>query len=241
MAVAGGKGGVGTTTIAVNLAVTLASRRHRTVLADLSPSGSGAAPLDHFAGGWTAAEGLDGRRALAEVLEPGPGGVLVLPASWASGAGWPTAEPSEQGLIEQFHGLGPIADYVVVDAGNTPTSLARRLCQSSEKLLLLATPALPSIMNAYAMVKGLARTSGLPTIGTVVNMAPAESVADDIHNRLATACRRFLGVASQPAGYVPYASQIEQMGGRGGPFVLAAPGGLASRQIAQLASWVEGR
>jgi flagellar biosynthesis protein FlhG len=105
-------------------------------------------------------------------------------------------------------------------------------------MLLVATPELASVMNAYAAVKALVAADGSADIRTVINMAPTAAVADDIHARLALACRRFLGVGVQPAGFLPPAPQIEDAGRRGEPFVLASPGCPACREIEQLSRWV---
>jgi len=240
IAVAGGKGGVGTTTIAVNLAVMLARQQHRTVLADVSAAGSDATALCRQAGRSAMDDVMTDARDIAEILEPGPAGVQVLPRPWPASEPWPTSETAQQRLVEQLHSLGPIADFVIVDAGNTPTPIARRLCQACDRVLLVATPALASIVNAYAAVKGLALFNGLVRVDTVVNMAPTEAVADDVHARLALACRRFLAIESRTAGHVCYANQVEEAGQRGEPFVVASPRSCASRQIAQLAARLVG-
>jgi flagellar biosynthesis protein FlhG len=236
--VAGGKGGVGTTTIAVNLAALLAREGRRAMLADMSPAGSDAAILCRLAGRRTVADVLAGRRGVAEALEAGPGGLQVLAGQWGSSEVWQAAASADDQLIEQFQGLSQVADFVVVDAGNIPTRIAQRLWHASDRVLLVATPELASVMSTYAAVKTLAADNGLIPIHTVVNMAPSAAAADDVHARLALACRRFLGLRVQAAGHVCQASQVEDARRRGQPFVLASPGCPASRQIGQLARLV---
>jgi flagellar biosynthesis protein FlhG len=238
VAVAGGKGGVGTTTIAVNLAAVLAREGRRAMLADMSPAGSDAAILCRLAGRRTVADVLAGRRGVAEALEPGPGGVQVLAGQWGSSEVWQSVASAEDHLVEQFQGLGQVADFIVVDAGNSPTRIAQRLWHASDWVLLVATPELASVMNTYAAVKTLAAGSDLIPIHTVVNMAPNAAAAEDVHARLALACRRFLGLRVQAAGHVCHASQVEDARRRGQPFVLASPGCPASRQIGHLARLV---
>jgi len=235
VAVAGGKGGVGTTTIAVNLAVLLARQGHRTVLADVGSTGADTVIFCRLPGRHTVADVLAGRRSVAETLEPGPGGVQVLSGPWGSHEAWHSAASAQDQLIEQFLNLGQIADFFVVDAGNTPTRIARRLWQASDLVFLVSTPELASVMNAYAAVKVLAAANDPISIRTVVNMAPSAAAADDVHARLALACRRFLGIGSQAAGSLGYAAQVAEAGRRGRPFVLASPGCPASRQVQQLA------
>src|SRR3989304_8316814 len=95
LVVAGGKGGVGTTTLAVNLAVALAQRGRRTVLVDADPDTADAAILCRLPEHHTVADVLAPRRAPAEALQPVPGGRRVLPRARgpAPGGGWPPARP----------------------------------------------------------------------------------------------------------------------------------------------------
>jgi flagellar biosynthesis protein FlhG len=229
---------VGTTTIAVNLAVALAHLGRRTVLADVSPSAGDASILCGLAGQRPAADMSSGRNTIADLLEPGPGGVRVLIGPWCDGEMWSSSSSAEDRLIEEVQVLGPMADFLIVDAGNSPSRIARRLWHASDVALLVATPDLASVMNAYAAVKALGEVDGPADIFTVINMAPTTAVADDIHGRLALACRRFLGVKLRPAGFVPLASQIEDAGRRGEPFVLASPGCPACREIEHLSRWL---
>jgi flagellar biosynthesis protein FlhG len=238
VAVAGGKGGVGTTTIAVNLAVLLARQGHRTVLADVASIGADTMVFCRIPGRHTVADVLAGRRSVAETIEPGPGGIGVLSGPWGSSEAWHSTPSAQDQLIQQLLGLGQIADYLIVDAGNSPTQMARRLWRASGLVLLVSTPELAAIMNAYAAVKTLAAADAPFSIRTVVNMAPTAAAAEEIQARLALACRRFLGIGSRAAGYLSRAGQVVEAGRCGHPFVLTSPGCTASRQMEQLASTV---
>ena len=91
MVVAGGKGGVGTTTIAVNLALALGRSGLRTLLVD-ADSGGDAALLCRVEPRCTLADVLAGRRAVPRRSNRGPAGMQVLPAL-ASRRARPNARP----------------------------------------------------------------------------------------------------------------------------------------------------
>ena len=81
LAVTSGKGGVGKTAIATNLAVALAQFGHKTLLMDAD---LGLANVDVLLGlspAYTLADLVDGRCTLEELLVPGPDGLLVAPAA----------------------------------------------------------------------------------------------------------------------------------------------------------------
>jgi flagellar biosynthesis protein FlhG len=229
---------VGTTTIAVNLAVALTQRDRRTVLADMSPGGSDASILCGLSAQRAVVSSPSDRQNFADLLEHGPCGVRVLAGPWSNGEMRTSASPAEDRVTEELRRLGPVADLLIFDAGNSPSRIARRIWHAADLVLLVATPELASVMNAYAAVKALAAADRPAEIFTVANMAPTAAVADDIHARLSLACRRFLGIRLRPAGFVPPASHIEEAGRRGEPFVLASPGCPACRQIEHLSRWL---
>ena len=228
----GGKGGVGTTTIAVNLAVALAQQGKRSLLCDAA--GGDVALQCRLEPRHTLADALDGKRPLAEVLHPGPAGVQVLhgsrePACWDE-----TAEHAWNRLMTQLNSLSPRPEVVVIDAGSRLDGLARQLWQAADRVLLIAGVEAAAIMDAYAAIKLLTDPARPASIGLVVNRAN-RPVADEVQQRLVRACRRFLGLPLRSVGYVPEETAAAQCAARGEPLVLAVPASPASLCLRQVA------
>ena len=81
IAVTSGKGGVGKTTVAVNLSLALAKLGRRVVLLDAD---FGLGNIDVLLGlvpKYTLADLIESRCALSDVLVEGPGGVRIVPAA----------------------------------------------------------------------------------------------------------------------------------------------------------------
>ena len=81
LAVTGGKGGVGKTSVSINLGIALAERGQRVVLLDAD---LGLANIDVLLGlrpKRNLADVLAGDCGLADILIDGPGGIRILPAS----------------------------------------------------------------------------------------------------------------------------------------------------------------
>ena len=234
----GGKGGVGTTTIAVNLAVVLARQGQRTVLVDADPQGGDAAVLSGVEERYTLADVLDAQRTVDEVLRPGPGGLRVLPAAWARSDASEAPAAAHQRLIADLKGLGTQVDSIVVDAGNGLNRLVRQFCQAADLVLLVSTPEPASVMDAYASIKVLASNGDSVPIHTLVNMARARPSAAEVHSRLAQACLRFLAVQVNGVGYVPYDPLVTKAGRAGEPLVTRTPNCRSARQIRRLAKTV---
>ena len=110
IAVSGGKGGVGKTTVSVNLASALALAGRQVMLLD---GDLGLANVDVLMGispRYTLAHVLSGERTLQEVIVQAPNGIRIAPG--ASGvARMANLSPAEHiGLVRAFSGLGSEID-----------------------------------------------------------------------------------------------------------------------------------
>lgn len=236
--VAGGKGGVGTTTVAVNLAVALARDGHRTVLVDGNLGAADAAALCGTREAYHIADVISGRRGVHEALQLGPAGVQVLPGAWATGHVTDCAPEAQDRLLRELARLGPHVDHVVLDAGNGPHRVVRRFCQAADQVLLVTSPDDASVMNAYAAIKLLRAVDAQPTIQLVVNFVRDADEARQTHGRLIQACLRFLGFELPLAGELFADDDVSQAGRAHCPFILATPHARAARQIEQLAETI---
>jgi flagellar biosynthesis protein FlhG len=229
----GGKGGLGTTTIAMNLAVDLAQQGLRSLLCDAA--GGDIAQKYRLEPRYTLADALAGRRMVSQALHPGPAGVQILPGGRELVNWQEIAERDWSRLMTQVAGLSPRPEVLVIDAGSRTDPLSRHLWQTTDRILLVATVETAAIMEAYAAIKLLTDPLRSASIALIVNRAPNESAADEAQLRLAKACRRFLGLPLRNVGYLPEDSAIQQCTARGEPFVLAMSDCTASRQLRQIA------
>ena len=241
VAITGGKGGVGTTTVAVNLAVELARQGRRTLLVDADPDGGDAATLCRLQERYNLADVLWAHRTVRDVLQPGPAGIQVLPGVWGRADVAECSATAQGRLIDQLRGLGGNSspgrrfELVLVDTGNGLNRMVRRFWQAADAVLLVTTSETTAVMDAYASIKVLAAGDDAMPIRSLVNMAPNPASADDVHRRLARACQRFLGVHLDCGGSIQADPRVVACGKSGEPFVVAAPGCKAARRICCLA------
>jgi len=234
LVLAGGKGGVGTTTIAVNLAVATARHGRRTLLVDGDIGKADAAALCGMRAGYTIADVLARRHSVDEVSQPGPAGTQVLPGAWATGLMADCDVTAHQRLIAELAGLGHV-DQIIVDAGCGVHRVLEHFWKSADQVLLVSSPDSTSVMDAYATLKTLASRYREVPVEVVVNMAAGQEEARDAHARLAVACRRFLAIELPCVASIARSTEIAAAARRRTPFLLASPKCQAAQIIEQLA------
>jgi flagellar biosynthesis protein FlhG len=232
--VSAGKGGTGTTTIAVNLAAALGRQGCRTILVDADFSGADVAILCGIESRDTIGDVLSGRRSVHEVLQPGPAGIQIVPGIWSPGTIPDCSPAAQQRLLRELDHLGRHAEVIVLDAGSGLNHIVQRFWQAADELLVVTTVEAVSIMDAYAAVKLLLADKAPPIVRTVVNQSPQAEVAVGVHARIAQACQRFLAMRIHRSGSVPWDPAVALANRNGKPLVLESPDSPAARAIEQI-------
>ena len=159
ISVIGSKGGVGTTTVAVNLGVCLAgnSKESSVALIDMNtlfgeiPLFLDLTPRFHWGEITKNIERLD-PIFLMNILSRHKSGVHLLPSpSYLNGNNAPTME-----VIDRLLGLmRSMFDYVVVDAGQSLVDSNLRALQHSDQVFLISLLNMPCLSNTNRLIKSL--------------------------------------------------------------------------------------
>ena len=198
-----GKGGVGVTTLSVQLAIALAEQGSRVVLVDADLHRADVAMLCGLSEQRSVADVLSSRNDIHEVLVRGPAGVLVVPGLWAPGGTSSFSESTQLRLLKQLRSLGRHADIVLLDVGSGSNEVVRHFWQAADNVVLVTTPDSVAVMDCYATIKTLLAGDTNDTLQLIVNRTPDENTAADVQQRIDQSCRRFLGMPIHFLGYVP--------------------------------------
>ncbi len=222
LVVSGGKGGVGSTTVALNVAVALAQQGRRIVLVDGDMQRADIASLCRLEVRDTINDVLAARRTVHEVLQRGPAGIQVLPGCWSPNTVPDCSPAAQERLLRELDRLGRHADIVIIDAGSGLNQVVKRFWEAADLVLLTTTSDSLSIMDAYAAIKVLLADRAEAPVQTLVNMAN-EAAAEQVHARIAQACQRFLSRTIESAGHLPFDRDVAGAANVGMPLQIQAP------------------
>jgi flagellar biosynthesis protein FlhG len=202
--VASGKGGVGKTSVAVNLATAMAVAGRKTLLLDAD---LGLANVDILLGLHTRfnlSHVLQGECSLADAVVEGPAGLQVIPA--ASGikkmANLPVAE--QAGLIHAFSELNQGLEAMIVDTAAGISDSVLVFARACQEVLVVVCDEPASITDAYALIKVLSRENGISHFRVLSNMVPSADAGRGLYGKLARVTDRFLNVTLDYAGAIPH-------------------------------------
>jgi flagellar biosynthesis protein FlhG len=200
VAVTAGKGGVGTTTVALGLATAFASAGHEILLADANFNNPDIATACGLAlqSSCTEPSGLN-------TTAWGPHGLHIVTNNWTAlhthtRHADPTAAVLAATRSAEF-------DIVVIDAGSGLSRQVRDVWHAASQVVLVTGIEVIAAMDAYAALKLMGADRDVP-VSTVVNGTDNTQIATAIQERIAQACHRFLGRQLQAGGQVPRDRQL---------------------------------
>ncbi len=236
LVVTSGRGGVGKSNLATNLAVALGQRGAHVVLVD---GDLAQANLDLLLGAhprWDLSHVLAGEKSVEEVVVQGPEGVTLVPA--ASGAP-ELAELDDfrrELLLRSLSFADESADLMIIDTATGMSRQTLELCRSAHDLLVVVTPEMTSCSDAYGLVKTLQKEGALmraPRL--IVNMATSPEESEEAANRMQLFARHFLRLEVEVLGTVPYDPSVSRAARNQEPVTIAwpdSPAALAYRALA---------
>jgi flagellar biosynthesis protein FlhG len=193
-AIVSGKGGVGKSNIAVNLAVALSSMGRRVVLFDADLGMANADVLCGLTPEMTLEDVLRGRASLKDVLIPGPGGFRLVPGSSGVAAMANLDGLQRRRVLSQLSALDRVADHLIIDMGAGISSAVTTFAASAHRTLVVTTPEPTSITDGYGAIKTLLARGSTAKIELLVNMARSQEEGELVYRRVERVVKQFLKV-----------------------------------------------
>lgn len=239
LAVTSGKGGVGKTNIAVNLAARLASMGRRVLLLDADLGMANADVIANITVRANLAHVIAGRRSIEQIICPGPGGFNLIPGASGLSQMAALSEFERARILQCLQQVEAGHDLVLIDtgAGLSPNVLSFLL--AADEVIVVTTPEPTAVTDAYALIKATCRHQENLKVNLLANMVRDRAEAKRVYDRISAVSRRFLGLSIRDAGYVVADPRVGAAVRSRIPFVIADPQCAASSCITQLSHKID--
>ena len=233
--ISSGKGGVGKTSIASNLAVSLVMMGHKVMLFDADLGLANAQLAFGCRAEYNFSHVLAGEKSLSEIVVTTRQGVRLVPGASGIQQMASLGMKESAGIIQAFSELDEEIDFFIVDTAAGIADSVVTFMQAAQRRFIVLRDEPSSIADAYGMIKVLAREHHLEEIYLVPNMVQSQAAGEQLYRSVNDVCERFLGIS---VNYLHSITHDEHMLGalRAYSSVLEfAPGGNAARDFRKLA------
>lgn len=204
LAVSSGKGGVGKTNVAANIAVALGARKRNVCLLDAD---LGLANIDVLLGlqpRFNLSHVVNGEANLECTTLNGPNDIRIIPASSGSFCMTDLPPVSQAAIVQAFSDLADQPDILVVDTAAGISANVARFVQAAQHAIVVVCDEPASLTDAYALIKVFSRHYGISRFQIVTNQCRNERAGNKLFRKLTKVTDLFLDVVLRHLGDVPY-------------------------------------
>lgn len=234
IAITSGKGGVGKTSVSVNLAYQLVRMGYNVCLFDADLGLANVNILLGLTPQFNLKDVILNEKEMHDILIQHSEGLDILPGS----SGFQeivNLDPQEmQKLIGSFQEMDDY-DFFIFDTSAGISKEVISFCIASPEVLVVITPEPTSLTDAYALVKVLSQRGYSGSIDVIVNRCRSSAHAKLVYNKFKSAAAKFLGIKIGILGVIMEDANVSDAVAAQKPFMAMYPGSAASKCIEKIA------
>lgn len=202
IAVTSGKGGVGKSSISVNLGIALSRMGRKVCIFDAD---TGLANINILLGvtpRLSLEHVLYGNKTITDVMIEGPHGLKVIPGANGIAECVKLDARQQMRLTSQLSGVEGDFDYLLVDTAAGISELTLDFVGAAQQTLIVVTPEPTSLTDAFSLIKLLRRRGKKNHFHVIVNMCSSTKQARDVFRRFYGAVDKYIGIKMNYLGFI---------------------------------------
>lgn len=214
LTVTSGKGGVGKSNLAVNLAIQLSRKGQRVIIFDADFGLANVEVMFGVIPQYNLSDLIYRGKNIKEIITPGPEGIGFI--SGGSGVIGLNNLYREQimCLVKNICELNELADVIIIDTGAGVSDQVLEFVLASPEVLLVTTPEPSSLTDSYSLLKALYRNPNFIEDGTkihvIANKVTSKEEGQMVYEKLHSVVGQFLNGELNYLGMIPQDADLER-------------------------------
>ena len=235
IAVTSGKGGVGKTNTAVNLAISLSRTGKQVLLFDADFGLANVHVLLGTKSAKSVADFLDKKCSMEESIISYNDHIKII----SGGSGLTELlnldNHRRHQILSGISNLDRNIDYLIVDCPAGAADSTLFFASASDLVVVILVEEPTSFLDAYALIKAANLETGVKNFAVIVNMADNNSAAKNSFEKFREIVMRFLDVNLHYSGMIPHSKEIKHAVARRKPVTVDKPNALVSASFGEVA------
>lgn len=210
ISVASGKGGVGKTVTAVNMAMSAQLLGYKTLILDGDLGLSNVNIVLGLSARYNISDALNDRLQMKDVILEGPQGIHIIPGGSGISGLSELSLAKRVSLLEKIDEVAKDYDLLIIDTGAGISSNVIHLNSVADSIMVVTTPEPHALTDAYAFVKVMCETHGAKSFYLVINKVISDSQGIKIFQNFADIAKRNSYSEVMLGGTVPRDDLIER-------------------------------
>jgi ATPases involved in chromosome partitioning len=234
--IASGKGGVGKTSLTVNLAIALSKKGKKVMIMDAD---LGMANVDIMLGivpKYTLFDVIQGIKSFKDIVIEGAEGIKLVPGCSGIFEAANIGHGQREDLVRELENYAREIDYILIDTGAGISQVVLGFIASADDVIIIITPEPTSITDGYGIIKILSRFKLHQEVHLVINMANNFQEAQESARKIEIVADKYLHISIKRLGVMYLDNNVKKSIKEMIPFMIRYPHSQVSQDVMQIAS-----